>query len=276
MTSPHRVLPEMALLVAFSMSSAASLRSQPARADHLREGAVAGTTGYMGVGLQPGADGTLRVVTVAPASPASAAGVVPGDVIVRARGGTPGSVETFTMSVRAAGAGQDYPLDVRRDTRTIHVTVRLAVAPRVGLTVGQPPPVLVSQVVMGPGPGDLEQLRGRVVLLDFWASWCGPCRMVMPALNRLHQRMAAQGLTVLGVTDESASTALLAGRQLAIQYTLATEASASSRFGVRSLPTLVLIDRRGNVRRVTVGVDPGELHALERFVQQLLAEPPAP
>ena len=58
---------------------------------------------------------------------------------VRARGGTPGSVDTFTMSVRAAGAGQDYPIDIRRGTRMMHLTVHLGPAPRVGLTVGQPP-----------------------------------------------------------------------------------------------------------------------------------------
>ncbi len=266
----------MALLLALGAFSATAVHPRVARADHSQGGDVRETTGYMGVGLQADADGTLRVMTVAPSSPASAAGVIPGDIIVRARGGTPGSVDTFTMSVRAAGAGHEYPLDVRRGTRTIHLTVQLAVAPRVGLTVGQPPPLLVSQVVMGPGPGDLEQLRGRVVLLDFWASWCGPCRMVMPALNQLHQRFAAQGLTVLGVTDEPASTARLVGQQLSIQYTLATESSASNRFGVRSLPTLVVIDRRGNVRRVTVGVDPGELRALDRLVQQLLAEPSPP
>ena len=227
----------------------------------------------MGVGLQAQPDGTLEVMTVAPSSPASAAGVIPGDVILRARGGTPGSVDTFTMSVRAAGAGTEYPIDIRRGTQTMHLTVRLAPSPRVGLTVGQAPPVLVSQVVMGPGPGDLEQLHGRVVLLDFWASWCGPCRMVMPVLNQLHQHYAAQGLTVLGISDEPAATARLIGTQLSIQYTLAVEASAPNRFGIRSLPTLVIIDRRGNVRRVSVGVDPNEMRALDHLVQQLLAEP---
>ena len=234
------------------------------------------TGGYMGIGLEPIADGTLRVTSVVPSSPASAAGIVPGDVIVRARGGTPGSADTFTLSVRAAGAGAEYPLDLRRGTRAMHVTVRLGNAPSQGMSVGQPPPVLVSQVVMGAGPGDLEQLHGRVVLLDFWASWCGPCRMVMPALNQLHQRYAAQGLSVLGVTDEPASTARTVGQQLSIQYTLATEATASSRFGIRSLPTLVLIDRRGNVRHVTVGVDANEMRSLDRLVQQLLAEPATP
>lgn len=244
-----------------------------ARADRAPDSTAAAAAGFMGVGLEAQPDGTLRVMNVAPSSPASTAGIAPGDIIVRARGGTPGSVDTFTMSVRAAGAGTEYPIDIRRGNRPLHLTVRLGPSPRMGLTVGQPPPVLVSQVVMGAGPGDLEQLHGRVVLLDFWASWCGPCRMVMPVLNQLHQRYAAQGLTVLGVTDEPAATARLVGTQLSIQYTLATEASAPSRFGVRSLPTLVVIDRRGNVRRVSVGVDPSEMRTLDHLVQQLLAEP---
>jgi thiol-disulfide isomerase/thioredoxin len=250
--------------------------ARSARADMDAPQTTRAAGGYMGIGLEAEPDGTLRVVSVVPSSPASAAGITPGDIIVRARGGTPGSVDTFTLSVRAAGPNAEYPLDLRRGTRQMHVTVRLGNAPQQGVSIGQPPPVLVSQVVMGPGPGDLEQLRGRVVLLDFWASWCGPCRMVMPILNQMHQRYAAQGLTVLGVTDEPASTARLVGQQMSIQYTLATEATAQTRFGVRNLPTLVVLDRRGNVRRVTVGVDANEMRNLDRLVQQLLAEPASP
>src|SRR5438105_13172321 len=69
--------------------------------------------GYMGAQLEPAPDG-VRVAMVAPNGPGATAGLQAGDVIVRANGGSPGSVDTFTMSVRAAGAGANYPLQVRR------------------------------------------------------------------------------------------------------------------------------------------------------------------
>ena len=122
----------------------------------------------------------------------------------------------------------------------------------------------------GFGPVDLAALRGRVVLVDFWASWCGPCRQMMPALNRLSQRYGAQGLTVLGVTDEPASVARSVGMQMGIRYTLATSPTGVARYNVSSLPTLVAIDRAGTVREVSVGYEgPARLEAL---VARLLAE----
>jgi thiol-disulfide isomerase/thioredoxin len=227
--------------------------------------------GYMGVQLTAVRDG-LRVSAVVPNSPAAAAGMQTGDVIVRARGMPPGSVDAFISSVRAAGPGSRYPVQIQRGAQRLSLDVQLGVAPQ-GLAVGSPAPVLAAQLVMGPGPADLGQLRGRVVVLDFWASWCGPCRAVMPALNRLHQRYAAQGLAVVGVTDEGASVARRVGAQMALSYTLATDATAATRYGVNSLPTLVVVDRRGVVRHVTIGADSNEMRDLDRLVRQLLAEP---
>ena len=124
---------------------------------------------------------------------------------------------------------------------------------------------------MGAGPVDLSALRGRVVLVDFWASWCGPCRAMMPVLNRLSQRFGAQGLTVIGVTDESAAVAQRVGMQMGIRYTLASGPSTVTRYNVQSLPTLVAIDRGGRVREIAVGFEgPARLEAL---VARLLAEP---
>lgn len=231
-----------------------------------------GSVGYLGVQVEPAGSG-LRVTGVMPDSPAARSGIMVGDVIVSARGAPPGSVDAFVTSVRAAGPGVVYPLRVLRGRQVLAIDVPLGAAPRMGVTLGAPAPALSAQLVMGPGPADLSQLRGRVVLIDFWASWCGPCLAAMPMLNRLHQRFGAQGLTVLGVTDEGAATVRRIGAQLSIGYTLATEPTAAVRFGVRSLPTLVVVDRRGMVRRVSVGLDTEEMQRLDRLVRRLLAEP---
>lgn len=87
--------------------------------------------------------------------------------------------------------------------------------------------------------------------------------MVMPELNRLHQRFEAQGLSVLGVSDEGAAIGRRIGMSLGIQYTLATAPHALARYHVQSLPTLVVIDRQGTVQRVMIGAGHGpELEAL--------------
>ena len=141
-----------------------------------------------------------------------------------------------------------------------------------GVQTGHAPPALgSSDVAVGSDPVDLAALRGRVVILDFWASWCGPCRMMMPVLNRLAEQYRAQGMTVLGLTDESVDVARAVGMQMRIRYTLASSPTSVRTFGVQSLPTLVLLDRGGTVREVTVGTE--SPMALTRTIERLLGEP---
>ncbi len=259
MSSAHRVSRRIALALPFL---AALAHADP-------QGTGSATGGFMGVEVAV-APGGLRVGNVVEGGPAAQAGLRTGDVIVQAQGMPPGSVAAFTGSVRAAGPGARYPVVVLRGARRVRLDVTLAQAPAAGLHRGAPPPPLTATLVMGSGPVDLAALRGRVVLVDFWASWCGPCRQMMPALNRIAQRYGAQGLTVIGVTDEPASVARSVGMQMNIRYTLATSPTGVARFNVSSLPTLVAIDRAGTVREISVGYEgPARLEAL---VARLLAE----
>lgn len=226
--------------------------------------------GYLGATIAP-TRGGLRVEGVEGDSPAARAGLHQGDVIVLAQGLPTSDPATFTGSVRAAGVGATYHLTVLRRGRRLPLHATLVEAAARGLTRGAAPPPLGASLVMGAGPVDLSALRGRVVLVDFWASWCGPCRAMMPVLNRLSQRFGAQGLTVIGVTDESAAIARRVGMQMGIRYTLASGPSTVTRYNVQSLPTLVAIDRGGRVREIAVGFEgPARLEAL---VARLLAEP---
>ncbi len=246
---------------------AAPLVASIARADP--SGGAASPGGYLGVEVAQ-ATGGLRVGSVVEGSPAAQAGFRTGDLIVQMQGMPVGSVAAFTGSVRAASAGSRYSVVVLRNGRRVRLEATLAEARTQGLHRGAAPPPLMATLVMGAGPVDLSALRGRVVLVDFWASWCGPCRQMMPALNRLSQRFGAQGLTVIGVTDEPAEIARNVGMRMRIRYTLATSPTGVARYNVSSLPTLVAVDRAGLVREITVGFEgPARLEAL---VTRLLAE----
>jgi thiol-disulfide isomerase/thioredoxin len=142
------------------------------------------------------------------------------------------------------------------------------------LAVGQPPPALSLDRIAGTEAVTLSGLAGRVVVLDFWATWCSPCRAVMPALDDLYRRHRSRGLSVVGLSPESEPDIRSHLSMAPIGYTIARDTGGTmQRYGVRAIPTIVVLDRRGSVREILIGVDGRSLTHLEDLVGRLLAEP---
>lgn len=142
----------------------------------------------------------------------------------------------------------------------------------VGVVVGELAPIVEGQRVQGSAPIDLDRLRGRVVVLDFWATWCGPCAFVMPQLDALQREHDAQGLTVVGLSDEAPDVVRRHLSARPVGFTIASGAGDTlQRYAVRGIPTMIVIDRVGKVRLVETGADLTQVRAT---VRALLAERP--
>ena len=132
--------------------------------------------------------------------------------------------------------------------------------------VGQSAPSLVLPRVAEGDPVDLAALRGDVVLLDFWASWCGPCRHSIPRLNQVYEayegRIQMFGVNVDRSLDRAGVVRAHHSFGAVFPSLIDERGEAQQAFSVSSIPTVVLIDREGVVRYLRRGVpDPDEVSA---------------
>jgi thiol-disulfide isomerase/thioredoxin len=217
-------------------------------------------------------------------SPADKAGAHEGDRIVRVGGARVLRGADVVQAVAGHGVGDVVEIAVIRAGKEQILRATLAPFPspddmmRMDLLGAAAPTLKNVESVSGSFPASLGALRGRVVLLDFWATWCAPCRVVIPKLDALQARYGAQGLSVLGVSTEDAQDVALFAQRMGVHYGMGVDkhADTTRTYGVSSFPTLVVIDKRGIVRDVSIGYASSEDARLETTVRSLLAEPAAP
>jgi len=124
-------------------------------------------------------------------------------------------------------------------------------------------------------PLDLSGLHGRVVYLDFWASWCAPCRQSFPWMDSMQQTYGTQGLSVLAINvdhDRADAERFLKQFQPRFEVRFDPEGSWALQFKVTGMPTSLIIDRRGVVRFTHVGFWPAESAVAAHEIRELLAE----
>jgi len=141
---------------------------------------------------------------------------------------------------------------------------------------GMPAPLFSAGRLDG-GTLSLESLRGQVVLLNFWAPACPPCRIEMPEIQKIHLRHAGHGLRVIGITemDPPPDQLRAAIAKTGVTYTILLDPGAriGSLYALEAHPTSVVIDARGIVRYINVGYLKGEEKEIEGAVIKALGTP---
>jgi len=141
---------------------------------------------------------------------------------------------------------------------------------------GQPAPAFESAALTGGAPIRLADSLGKVVYLDFWASWCGPCRLSLPWMERLSQDYGARGLVVIAVNvDEKTADGRAFLQRFPVDFAVAVDprGDVASLYDVQDMPSSYLIDRRGVVRAVHRGFNPQAARSVRDEALALLAEP---
>lgn len=146
-----------------------------------------------------------------------------------------------------------------------------------GVQVGQSaPPISLPLIATGtPEVLTLDALRGKVVYLDFWASWCGPCRVSFPQLEALREELGPQGFEVLAVNvDEFEPDALRFLEDVSVTYPVVRDGDGVTPaiYGILGMPTGYLIDRAGTIRLIHQGYRKSDGAALREEIIELLGE----
>ena len=125
------------------------------------------------------------------------------------------------------------------------------------------------------GKVSLAELKGQVVMINFWATWCGPCRQEMPLFAQLQSKYEPLGFTLLAVNvepDSAAAVNWLKGMQITFPVLFDTDSAVAGRFGVEGMPSTVFVDRQGQVRYVHRGYKPGDEAKYADMIRSLVKE----
>jgi peroxiredoxin len=165
---------------------------------------------------------------------------------------------------------------VRTLLTTVLVSAAMLVATAVSASVevsGEAPDFTLKSLK---GPNlKLSEFRGDVVMINFWATWCGPCRQEMPILNDLYLKYRDLGFTLLGVNvEEDSSKAQNMVRELKVVFPVLfdTQNEVSEMYKVEAMPSTILVDRHGNMRYLHRGYTPGTEDEYVRQVRELMRE----
>lgn len=197
-------------------------------------------------------------------------------------GRKPLALETYLTSL--IQAGKDLPTKPSQDEAIKLLKKR----EKQYKLLGENAPELTNIDHWFPGkPRTLQDLRGKVVLLDFWATWCGPCFDAFPSLAEWHRDLTGEGLVILGVTryygraegfdvDNPNEIEFLkrfkTTQDLPYDFVVAKDQTSQQSYAATGLPTAVLIDRKGVIRYIESGTNPSRIEEMREMVLKLLAE----
>jgi peroxiredoxin len=272
----RRLARTLGLSVAFTLAAYAPAMLPSNTAESV-DSAEAGQSGRAWIGIELTTNaGVVVAKHVLRGSPAEKGGVLAGDEIVSIDGTALQSSRQLIQAIQDAGAGKVVSLKIKRGgaDKTLSISVAAHPGEQEVLRrdkVGTYATALGGHTLQS-GEEDVTKLKGRVVLIDFWATWCSACKASAPALASLSDKYGAQGLTVIGATSDPADAAEKAAKKLGMTYGLVADVSDETitQYSVSSLPTMYLVDKNGVIRDVLIGFS--DEKSIDDALAKLLAE----
>ena len=148
----------------------------------------------------------------------------------------------------------------------------VAQATQAAALVGKAAPEVSAQDWLNSPPLALQALRGKIVVVEFWATWCPPCRKSIPHLIELNKKVAGKGVVIMGLTNEPKEKVEPFAKELSMDYAIGGESASGKDYGVTGIPTAFIVDTAGMITWQGHPMDPAFEKSLE---EQLTKTPPA-
>jgi peroxiredoxin len=215
---------------------------------------------WIGLSLGAGSFGGAKVKAVIAGSPGERAGIHASDEVLSIDDVPTDSPQAVIAIVVRGGVGHQARLrlvDAKGHTRTLTLTYE----PKPDREkmqqeslVGRPAPDFLPAVQAGGKLPRISSLKGQIVVIDFFATWCGPCIEALPHIEEMHQTLHKKGVVVLGVSRETPPVVARAAERFHLSYPLASDDgdSVDDAYQVFALPTMIVIDKKGIVRAVSI------------------------
>lgn len=236
---------------------------------------------WLGVELRAttGAEPGVAVTRVLSGSPAARAGLRPGDVLVQLGEAAVTEPARVADWVASQAAGTEHPISLLRagEQRLFRVLLegRPEFEDRLRLElVGRPAPEIAGVATFQGEVSSLQELRGRVVVLEFWASFCGVCRYLAPRLDDWHRTYKPQGAEVVGITVDPPHLGREVAQRTGMSYTLASDpdGKVTNTYLASQIPVVIVIDRQGIVADAMVGYSERRIRETETLIARLLGQ----
>jgi peroxiredoxin len=162
---------------------------------------------------------------------------------------------------------------MRKEIAAIVATLSLSLPALAGPPGSPAPPFTLA--ARGGQNVSLEQYKGQVVMLNFWASWCGPCRQEMPLLESIYKKYNKMGFTMIGVNvepDSNAANEWLKATPVSFPILYDRDSKVSKLYDVAGMPSTVIIDRSGKLRVLHRGYKPGDENEYLDSIRTLIRE----
>ena len=236
--------------------------------------------GWLGIHMEqsaPPAIPGILVKSVHPGSPAEKTDLQIGDLIVAIDDVNTLSLQQFSFMIRSQVPGSKLILALERDGEKLNREVELSARPDPSVAnkkmTNKAAPAFAVTLLESGLTHRLEDYRGKVLLLEFWATWCGPCIQAIPALNNVRAKFSADEVAILAISDETRDKVMQFQPKDQMEYTVALSTTAKRDYQVHAIPTAFLIDPQGIVRWTHVGYGGDRAEGvLARQIEMLLAE----